>query len=85
MAKPKHFRIDSTPFTAVAVCLHDGCSWRGMSHSKPSAYRQVGDHMARAHDDAATAKTARSSAAYYNRVERQDVSQRAQGRGKVSA
>lgn len=81
MAKPKHFRIDSTPFTAVAVCLHDGCSWRGMSHSKPSAYRQVGDHMAHVHGDTATAKTARSSAAYYNR----EVSQRAQGRGKVSA
>lgn len=49
--------IDATDYTAVARCTL--CHWRGFSHSKHTAYRQVADHLVRAHDDYKGAADAR--------------------------
>lgn len=57
--------IDSTAWTAVVVCQL--CEWRGFSHSKPSAYRQVAAHLSLIHDEEDAARRARSSARIHNR------------------
>lgn len=71
MSTPKDKRryiIDSSPYVAVVVCKYgDGCKWRASAHTKPSAYRLVADHLARAHHDKRAAGTARESAAVYAR------------------
>ncbi|MGB3604231.1 MAG: hypothetical protein WBA38_11860 [Gordonia sp. (in: high G+C Gram-positive bacteria)] len=43
------FSIDSTPWTAVAVCRMPGCSWRGSGHSRASVYRLLASHLTHTH------------------------------------
>lgn len=54
------YTIDSTPHTAVVVCSR--CAWRALTHSKPSAYRLVADHLRRTHNDLRAARIATRSA-----------------------
>lgn len=42
------FVLDATEHTAVVRCTM--CPWRGFSHSKAVAYRQIADHLVRAHE-----------------------------------
>lgn len=43
------YRIDATQHTAVAICDMPGCGWRGLSHTRTTAQRQMADHLRRAH------------------------------------
>ena len=65
MAQQKRYVIDSTPDSAVVRCTR--CDWRGYSHAKPSAYRQVADHLKWVHDDWKAASDARKLAMNANR------------------
>lgn len=56
----RHYVIDSTKWTAVATCKR--CPWRCLTHSKPSAFRLLADHVRRHHDDDDTAEYLRRSA-----------------------
>ena len=64
-AKPTRYVIDSTPHTAVVRCTR--CPWRGLAHTKPSAYRLVAAHLDRAHADHAAADDARRAAAKHGK------------------
>lgn len=61
-AKNALFVIDSTPWTSVVICRRPGCQWRGFGHAKHTAYRQLADHLGRAHADARAAEEARRRA-----------------------
>lgn len=49
--------IDATDYTSVVRCTM--CPWRGFSHSKVTSYRQIADHLMRAHEDYKAASDAR--------------------------
>ena len=53
----RRYVIDATDYTAVVRC--NLCPWRAFSHSKAVAYRQVADHLMRAHEDYKAASDAR--------------------------
>lgn len=61
----RRYVIDSTPHSAVVRCLL--CEWRGLSHGKPSAYRQVAAHLVTAHGERRAAYDARQSAETFHR------------------
>lgn len=75
------YKIDSTPNSAVVVCKKPGCRWRGIAHTKPSAYRLVSAHLRHVHDDKVTA----ANAAYLAMRYYQRVSQIKSAGAKVSA
>lgn len=60
MAQKRRYVIDATPDSAVVRC--NLCAWRGYSHAKSSAYRQVASHLVSAHDDRQAAYDARALA-----------------------
>ncbi|AEV51837.1 hypothetical protein RoPhRRH1_gp03 [Rhodococcus phage RRH1] len=60
-------RIDATDYSVVAVCDTEGCSWRALAHSRPSAQRLAAFHCRFAHDDPDTARLLRRSAAATDR------------------
>lgn len=60
MPQRKRYVIDSTPDSAVVRCTR--CDWRGYSHAKSSAYRQIAVHLVRVHDDHHAAGDARELA-----------------------
>lgn len=78
---PAAYTIDSTPDSAVVVCRKPGCQWRGLAHTKPSAYRLVAAHLRRTHDDKITA----SNAAHYAERYYRRISQAKSAGAKVSA
>ncbi|WP_336820194.1 hypothetical protein [Gordonia sp. MMO-8] len=57
---PRRYVIDATEHSAVVRCTR--CPWRGFSHSKSVAYRQVAAHLYRVHDDYKAAEGARRAA-----------------------
>ncbi|ANA87581.1 hypothetical protein PBI_JEANIE_3 [Gordonia phage Jeanie] len=64
---PTAYTIDSTPYSAVVLCNAPGCSWRGLAHTKPSAYRLVADHLRHAHHNLKASWNAARFAERYNR------------------
>lgn len=45
----RRFVLDSTPNSCVVRCTL--CEWRGFSHSKPVARRQVAEHLSYIHGE----------------------------------
>lgn len=78
---PAIYSIDSTPHSAVVICRHSGCTWRGASNTKPGAYRLVSAHLRHVHHD----RRAANNAAYYAETFYTRGSQAKTARAKVSA
>lgn len=43
--------VDSSPWTHVATCGIDGCSWRGQANTRLWAWRMLSRHLARLHPE----------------------------------
>ncbi|AKI28617.1 hypothetical protein GMA5_3 [Gordonia phage GMA5] len=56
----KRYVVDATEYSAVVRCTM--CPWRGFSHSKSVAYRQVATHLDRVHHDYRASHDARRRA-----------------------
>lgn len=51
--------VDSTRFSAVAVCRVPSCGWRALASSRPEALAAAARHEAIAHPQDGTARNAR--------------------------
>lgn len=60
MAQSKRYIIDATADSAVVRCTR--CDWRGYSHAKSSAYRQIASHLSLTHGEYKAASDARALA-----------------------
>ena len=64
---PKAYTLDSTPYSAVVVCNLDDCQWRGVGHTKASAYRLVAAHLSWVHGEQRHAQECRARAVAVSR------------------
>lgn len=53
----KRYVLDATEHSAVVRCTQ--CEWRGFSHAKSSAYRQIARHLETVHGEWKAASDAR--------------------------
>jgi hypothetical protein len=51
-----HYVLEATPYSVVVCCRH--CAWRGLAHTRPSAYRLVAAHLRQVHDETRGASAA---------------------------